>query len=215
MAALSRVVWLIEIKLILESYNPRLRKTGFRLFPVRSPLLRESLLISSPQLLRCFSSPGIRHIPMNSVYSTPPLREVGFPIRKSPGQSLFSNSPKLFAANHVLHRLLPPRHPPSALYSLTINRAGQHMAFATIDLYILQARRSQLGKIFSYQRSTDSKNHSPTCSGRAHLRGCLCSSCTSLERRETRLSSESAWDLVELDGIEPTTSGLQSPRSPS
>ncbi len=26
----------------------------------------------------------------------------------------------LFAANHVLHRLLPPRHPPSALISLTI-----------------------------------------------------------------------------------------------
>ena len=31
----------------------------------------------------------------------------------------------LFAANHVLHRLLPPRHPPSALRSLTINQIGQ------------------------------------------------------------------------------------------
>lgn len=31
----------------------------------------------------------------------------------------------LFAANHVLHRLLPPRHPPSALSSLTINRADR------------------------------------------------------------------------------------------
>ena len=32
---------------------------------------------------------------------------------------MLSSSPKLFAANHVLHRLLPPRHPPSALGSLT------------------------------------------------------------------------------------------------
>ena len=29
------------------------------------------------------------------------------------------SSPKLFAAYHVFHRLLVPRHPPCALYSLT------------------------------------------------------------------------------------------------
>jgi hypothetical protein len=34
---------------------------------------------------------------------------------------LLSNSPTLNAANHVLLRLLPPRHPPFALRSLTIN----------------------------------------------------------------------------------------------
>ncbi len=32
---------------------------------------------------------------------------------------MLSSSPKLFAANHVLRRLLPPRHSPSALGSLT------------------------------------------------------------------------------------------------
>ena len=42
----------------------------------------------------------------------------GFPIRTSPDQSLLSSSPKLIAANHVLHRLLAPRHPPCALSSL-------------------------------------------------------------------------------------------------
>ena len=45
----------------------------------------------------------------------------GFPIRKSPDQSLLSGSPKLIAASHVLHRLLAPRHPPCALNSLTSN----------------------------------------------------------------------------------------------
>ena len=45
---------------------------------------------------------------------------MGSPIRRSPGQSLFSDSPELIAASHVLHRLPAPRHPPYALSSLTI-----------------------------------------------------------------------------------------------
>ncbi len=53
---------------------------------------------------------------------TQTLLWVGCPIRKSPDQSLFSGSPKLIAAYHVLHRLLAPRHLPHALSSLTINQ---------------------------------------------------------------------------------------------
>ncbi len=41
---------------------------------------------------------------MNSVHGT--SCEVGFPIRKLPGQSLFASSPTLIAGYHVLHRLL-------------------------------------------------------------------------------------------------------------
>ena len=48
----------------------------------------------------------------------PCLCRVGFPIRKSPVQSLFGGSPRLIAAYHVLHRLPPPRHPPCALSTL-------------------------------------------------------------------------------------------------
>src|SRR5918999_6071171 len=44
----------------------------------------------------------------------------GFPIRESTGQSLFSDSPRLFAAVHALLRLLVPRHPPYALSILTV-----------------------------------------------------------------------------------------------
>jgi hypothetical protein len=47
-------------------------------------------------------------------------RQMGFPIRTPPDQSLFASSPRLFAGYHVLHRLLPPRHPPCALSRLTI-----------------------------------------------------------------------------------------------
>ena len=45
---------------------------------------------------------------------------MGFPIRRSPDQSLFSDSPGLIAASHVLRRLPAPRHPLHALSSLTI-----------------------------------------------------------------------------------------------
>src|ERR1700740_2578929 len=59
---------------------------------------------------------------MNSVLDT--SCEVGFPIRKLPGQSSFASSPTLIAGYHVLHRLLPPRHPPYALPRLTIYPQG-------------------------------------------------------------------------------------------
>ena len=46
------------------------------------------------------------------------LPQPGCPIRRSTDQSLVDSSPWLFAATHVLHRHLAPRHPPLALCSL-------------------------------------------------------------------------------------------------
>ena len=43
----------------------------------------------------------------------------GFPHSDISGSKLMCSSPKLFAACHVLHRLLMPRHSPCALFSLT------------------------------------------------------------------------------------------------
>src|SRR3954469_826785 len=57
---------------------------------------------------------------MYSVRRTAALPAVGFPIRTSSDQSLVSGSPGLFAATHVLLRLLSPRHPSCALCSLVI-----------------------------------------------------------------------------------------------
>src|SRR2546422_3918200 len=58
---------------------------------------------------------------MDSARGTAALPAVGFPIRTSPDQSLVSGSPTLFAATHVLPRLLSPRHPSCALGSLVIS----------------------------------------------------------------------------------------------
>ena len=48
------------------------------------------------------------------------MTPVGFPHSDISGSKPACGSPKLFAANHVLHRLSTPRHPPCALSSLTI-----------------------------------------------------------------------------------------------
>jgi hypothetical protein len=52
------------------------------------------------------------------------MTSVGFPHSDISGSTPACDSPKLFAANHVLHRLLTPRHSPCALSSLTTNLIG-------------------------------------------------------------------------------------------
>ena len=54
---------------------------------------------------------------MNSAADLP---KEGFPHSDIRGSTIARISPRLFAACHVLHRLLAPRHPPNALVSLTI-----------------------------------------------------------------------------------------------
>jgi hypothetical protein len=88
------------------------------LIPVRSPLLGESHLMSVPPGTEMFQFPGFAsHAYEFSTGS--PLRE-GFPHSDIRGSTIARISPRLFAACHVLHRLLAPRHPPNALLTLTI-----------------------------------------------------------------------------------------------
>src|SRR5919202_7123780 len=57
---------------------------------------------------------------MYSDTGTCALPHAGFPIRTSRDQRLVSTYSGLFAAAHVLHRLLAPRHPPCALSLLIV-----------------------------------------------------------------------------------------------
>ena len=82
--------------------------------------LRNRFFFLFLRVLRCFSSPRSPHMAMYSPYDSRALPLEGCPIRIPPDQSLFSGSPRLFAAYRVLHRLPLPRHPPYALNSLTI-----------------------------------------------------------------------------------------------
>ena len=129
-----------DIRLKLSFVTPRLLRAGvrsspvtphtqraramtcmrFRLFPVRSPLLRESRLLSLPLGTEMVHFPRFVSTPYGFRCGYLEFIEMGFPIRKSPDQSLFSGSPELIAASHVLHHLPAPRHPPYALSNLTI-----------------------------------------------------------------------------------------------
>ena len=91
---------------------------GLGSFPFARRYLGNHCYFLFLRLLRCFSSPRWLQQPMYSAEDSRALSREGSPIQKSPDQSLFSNSPKLIAAYHVFHRLLTPRHPPSALCSL-------------------------------------------------------------------------------------------------
>src|SRR5579883_2140962 len=54
------------------------------------------------------------------------MTPAGFPHSDIAGSKPVCGSPTLFAAYHVLHRLLVPRHPPCALSSLTIFTFRRH-----------------------------------------------------------------------------------------
>ena len=105
---------------ILESTfcspNPMVHAPWFGLFPFRSPLLWESLVV--------FSSSGyldvsVHRVPFHTLWIGVWMTEVcsaGFPHSEICGSMVICTSPQLFAAYYVLLRLSVPRHPPYALF---------------------------------------------------------------------------------------------------
>ena len=99
--------------------NPRVHALWFGLFPFRSPLLWKSLVV--------FFSSGYLDVSVHRVpdvtlwihVTTAEVFSARFPHSEISGSQDICSSPKLFAAYHVFHRLLVPRHPPCALFSLT------------------------------------------------------------------------------------------------
>ena len=89
------------------------------LFPFRSPLLRESRLISVPPVTEMFQFSGFAPS-LLCIQSEVTSKRPGFPIRTSADQGPFAGSPQLIAGCHVLRRLSLPRHPPHALIRLTL-----------------------------------------------------------------------------------------------
>ena len=66
---------------------------------------------------------SVQAVPLHTLWIGVWIRRVflrGFPHSEIRGSLGICPSPQLFAAYHVFHRLSVPRHPPCALYSLTI-----------------------------------------------------------------------------------------------
>ena len=118
-----------------------------RLFQSRSPVITESLMQSEPRDARItvwalsislaatleidkfsFSSSGyldvsvprVPHVQLCIHCTLTEVSSAGFPHSDISGSLDMCSSPKLFAAYHVFHRLLVPRHPPCALTTLTV-----------------------------------------------------------------------------------------------
>lgn len=91
------------------------------LLPVRSPLLRESFLLSFPPLTKMFQFSGFPPRKLCIHLRVTWLPHVGFPHSDICGSLITYFSPQHFAVSRVLLRLLLPRHSPYALLSLTFN----------------------------------------------------------------------------------------------
>jgi hypothetical protein len=135
---------------------------------------------------------------------SPGFARRGFPIRKSTDE-LASNCPWLIAGSYVLLRLSVPRHPPHALNSLAETleypqalASPQKMSkIRILRHFIRKAIILWLPLAFNCQRTC----HPPHSMGARRLMH--------------RPTGAIQLALVEMIGLEPTTSGLQSRRSPS
>ena len=90
-----------------------------------------------------FSSSGyldvsVHRVPFHTLWIGVWIHEVGscrFPHSDICGSLCICHSPQLFAAYHVFHRLLVPRHPPCALISLTIS-CMHSVAYLALGLFL-------------------------------------------------------------------------------
>ena len=141
----------------------------------------------------------------------------GFPHSEITGSKGARASPVLIAACHVLHRLSSPRHPSEALMRLIVSqqnpckgceppirrtKAGPNSRHPGMRLYTCQTMMfSQVRPVTAEERRIRPFNS-------------RCQTPLPGQARAERITSfPIARDMVEPDGIEPTTSCLQSTRS--
>ena len=143
----SRVPWYSGSCRVSSGFGYGALTLSGRLFQSRSPAVTESLMQSEPRDARItvwalsislaatleidkfsFSSSGyldvsvprVPHVQLCIHCTLTEVSSAGFPHSDISGSLDMFSSPKLFAAYHVFHRLLVPRHPPCALTTLTV-----------------------------------------------------------------------------------------------
>ena len=213
---------------------PNTNATG--LVRVRSPLLTESRLMSFPPATEMFQFAGFASCAYGFSAGYP-LRG-GLPHSEIPGSTIARISPGLFAACYVLHRLSVPRHPPDALLSrLSATPNGKNQIPIAQNRSAADAGKPLLSEDTLCRRSH--RRHDLPAATRPdlpprshnsflHLQSTYPppavkrpSGDKSLCRRngvtpELPRSMLVPWGcLVEVNGIEPMTSCLQSRRSPN
>ena len=94
----------------------------FGLFPVRSPLLRESLEISFPRGTEMFHFPRLPPSSLCVTLAVSFFQKDGLPHSGIPGLACLAAHRGLSQPYYALHRPLMPRHPPCAFTRLTCFR---------------------------------------------------------------------------------------------
>ena len=109
----------LDLLLVLQPRPLSYEKGWFGLLPVRSPLLRESRLISFRRATEMFQFAHCPpSLPMCSAGGIQTSLWMGCPIRILRAHRLYAAPPERFAGLRVLLRLSAPRHPPRTLCSL-------------------------------------------------------------------------------------------------
>ena len=119
-----------------------------------------------------FSSPyldvSVQAVPHARLFDSPCVTLAGgLPHSDISGSQLICSSPKLFAAYHVLHRLLMPRHSPCALLCLTF-------VGASFILFASSLRTSSFGRKLTHSAAPPLKS-GPAALGSGFVSGSFAS----------------------------------------
>ena len=185
------------------------------------------LISASPKTLA--RRTGRRLIAVRDVLGVTEI-EGGFPHSEIRGSKLVRSSPRHIAAYHVLHRLSAPRHSPNTLKALDRSHcrcpplgsgaASLRMRLHRLEKTIVASNAPESAAVKPRSQAGDADRR--TLTGATKV-GCISSSrCRTTRRSAVRRGKLTFLDesrrprrLVEPDGIEPTTSCLQSTRSPN
>ena len=113
-----------------QNHSTKINESCLRSEPQNARTLVWALPVSlaaTPGIDVSFSSSGYLDVSVHRVpsvylciqYTVHEVFSCGFPHSDICGSMDICSSPQLFAAYHVFHRLLVPRHPPCALFCLT------------------------------------------------------------------------------------------------
>ena len=127
--------------------EPRSARTAVWALPVS--------LAATPGIDVSFSSSGyldvsVHRVPFRTLWIGVRMTEgssAGFPHSDISGSMDICSSPKLFAAYHVFHRLLVPRHPPCALLRLTnflCHVASRQLVWVFIKFITFKSKLSKI-----------------------------------------------------------------------
>ena len=165
----------------------------------------------------------------------------GFPHSEIFGSKPIPGSPKLIAGYRVLHRLLLPRHPPNALFALDLTRKKKDphpcgvrpvprrdrptSLQISMQLFppfpegkdlvsVLDLDNAAVGSCEPPHPHSGAADNADNLSERCERSG-FPAACVRLDGKAMNAFRSSREVMVEPDGVEPTTSCLQSRRSTS